>query len=117
MKLPNVEAALIPREKIVDYLLSSFHKDGKGKADFFKRFGFTVELWHILAEALVKQALENEVMKKENTPFGTRYVVEGNLETPSGRRAKVRAVWFIEFENTVPRLATAYPLRRGVEND
>ena len=82
MKLPNAEAASIPKEKIVDYLLSSFHKDGKGKADFFKRFGFTVELWHILAEALVKQALENEVMKKENTPFGTRYVVEGDLERP-----------------------------------
>ncbi len=39
MKLPNHEKAFVPREKIVDYLLSPFHKDGKGKAAFFKRFG------------------------------------------------------------------------------
>ena len=86
MKLPNYEKAFVPREKIVDYLLSPFHRDGKGKAAFFKRFGFTVELWQILAEALKNHALENEVSKMENTPFGIRYVVEGELETPVGRK-------------------------------
>jgi len=104
MKLPNIAAASVPRGKIVDYLLSLLHKDGKGKAEFFKRFGFTVELWQILGEALVKHAVENEVVKTEITPFGIRYVVEGGLDTPSGRSVKIRTVWFIETGS----MATAY---------
>ena len=112
MKLPNHEKAFVPREKIVDYLLSPFHTDGKGKAAFFKRFGFTAELWQILAEALKKHALENEVSKMENTPFGIRYVIEGELETPVGRKPKVLVVWFIETRTEVPRLATAYPSKK-----
>ncbi len=111
MILPHIEAASIPRSKIVEYLLSPFHKDGKGKAVFFKRFGFTAELWQILSEALIKHACENEVVKEETTHFGKRYVIEGSLETPDGRAAEIRAVWFIDIESSVPRLATAYPIK------
>ena len=44
MKLPNLEKAIVPREKIVDYLLSFVHKDGRAKAEFFMRFGFTKKI-------------------------------------------------------------------------
>jgi hypothetical protein len=33
---------VITREKIVDYLLSDTHHDGRHEAAFFKRFGFMV---------------------------------------------------------------------------
>jgi len=66
----------------------------------------------VLANALRRHAAENEVVKTEQTPFGTRYVVEGPLSTPNGRSVNVRVVWFVEHAETIPRLVTAYPLER-----
>jgi hypothetical protein len=110
MKLPNVDKTIIRREKITDYLLSPTHRDGRGKAGFFTRFGFTADAWETLADALRLHATEHEVAKIEATPFGTRYVVEGGLGAPDGRTPQVRVIWFIETGSDVPRLATAYPL-------
>jgi len=59
-----------------------FIKTEKVKPHFSKDLARAAELWQILAEALKKHALENEVSKTENTPFGIRYVIEGELETP-----------------------------------
>ena len=111
MKLPNHEKAIIAREKIVDYLLSFVHKDGRSKAEFFTRFGFTAEHWEVLADALKLHATEHEVIKTETSPFGMRYIIEGELSAPDGRQPSVRVVWFIENESNVPQLATAYPLK------
>ena len=112
MKLPNVEAAVVPQAKITDYLLSLTHESGKGKAGFFNRFGFSLEQWEALASALLLHAADNEVAKVEDSPFGKRYVIEGDMQTPDGRVPKVRAVWFIDNEQAIPRFVTAYPLKR-----
>ncbi|HEX8734437.1 MAG TPA: hypothetical protein VF721_03890 [Pyrinomonadaceae bacterium] len=111
MKLPNHDKAIIAREKIVDYLLSFVHKDGRSKAEFFTRFGFTVEHWEVLADALKFHAAEHEVIKTETSPFGMRYIIEGELSTPDRRNPSVRSVWFIENDSDAPHLATAYPLK------
>ena len=110
MTLPGIERAVIPRRKVVDYLLSPTHPEGRGKAAFFRHFGFRPEAWDVLAGALRRHAAEHEVAREEPSPFGTRYVVEGIMETPSGRTPRVRSVWFIDEEDGVPRLVTAYPL-------
>jgi len=39
MILPNREKAYIPTPKLYDYLLSTSHTAGKGKAKFFRGFG------------------------------------------------------------------------------
>jgi len=65
----------------------------------------------VLANALRRHAAENEVAKIEQTTFGTRYVVDGPLSTPSGRSVNVRVVWFVEHAEMIPRLVTAYPLK------
>ena len=109
MKLPNHKKAIVPSEKIVDYLLSFTHKDGRAKAEFFTRFGFTTESWEVFAAALKAHLIENDVLKIETSPFGMRYIVEGELETPDGRNPKVRVVWFIEIDSDSPRLVTAFP--------
>jgi hypothetical protein len=111
MKLPNHRKAIVRREKLVDYLLSFIHKDGRAKAEFFTGFGFTAEHWEVLAEALKQHAAEHEVKKQEASPFGMRYIIEGELSTPDERRPAVRVVWFIENESDTPHLATAYPLK------
>ena len=48
----------------------------------------------------------------EDTPFGTRYIIEGPRITPNGRQLQVRAVWFIDEGGQAPRFVTAYPLKR-----
>lgn len=111
MKLPNHEKAIVRREKIVNYLLSRVHKDGRSKAEFFESFGFTSKQWEIFSKALKRHAGEHEVVKSETSPFGMRYIIDGGLDTPDGRRPEVRAVWFIEQGLKEPYLATAYPAK------
>ena len=112
MKLPFVDEAEVPRAKIVDYLLDPNHRSGKSKARFFRGHGYAIERWEELAEVLRRHARENEVAKQEATPLGVRQVVEGPLALKDGVIAGIRSVWFIESGERVPRLATAYPLRR-----
>ena len=110
MKLPNHDQAIVPREKIVDYLLSPSHRDGHSKATFFFSFGFSVVAWQTLADALRRHSADHDVAKIEPSPYGTRYVIEGELDAPDGRTPTVRVVWFIDTGEAIPRLATAYPL-------
>jgi hypothetical protein len=113
MRLPVVNAAKVPRAKIVLYMLNPEHRAGKGKARFFAGHGFTPERWQTLAEALLQHARENEVSKQEATPLGTRWVVEGPMLMADDTVAGVRAVWFIEAGERTPRFVTAYPLKRS----
>jgi hypothetical protein len=109
MKLPECASAIIPERKIVDYLLSFSHPDGRGKAVFFSRFGFDVAHWQILAQSLQQHATTHDVAAVDHTPFGTRYVIEGPLLSPDGRNPSIRVVWFIATGETIPVLVTAYP--------
>ncbi len=116
MNLPNYALAVVPERKIIEYLLSLTNRDGRSKAAFFMRFGFTIDDWEGLADALRRHAAEHEVIVVEDTPFGTSYVVEGSLTAPDGRSPQVRVVWFIETGESIPHLVTAYPLK-GVRDD
>ena len=73
MELPNVQNAEIPQAKIRGYLLSPTHRDGQHKAEFFTRFGFSVTAWQELAAALRQHAIDHEIAKEEDSPFGKRY--------------------------------------------
>jgi hypothetical protein len=110
MHLPNRESAIVPEAKIKQYLLSTTHPVGRFKAEFFVRYGFTLEHWDRLADALLQHATDHEIAKVEDSPFGTRFVIEGHLSSPDGRGPVVRSVWFLENGEEFPRLVTAYPL-------
>jgi hypothetical protein len=112
MKLPRADRAEISEAKIVKYLLSTTHRAGKSKAIFFMEFGFAPQRWEELAIALKEHAIDNEITQQKNTTFGTRYVIEGLLKAPDGRRLNVRTAWFIDDDGDVPRFITAHPLRR-----
>ncbi len=92
MKLANYEEALVPERKITAYLLSTTHPDGSGKEKFFTAFGFSLDEWQRLATALVTHVADNDVTKVEDSPFGTRYVVEGTIISPDGRNPYLRSV-------------------------
>lgn len=116
-KLPNAEKGLVPEAKITRYLLDLTSKQGKGKAQFFMRFGFTMSSWELLAAALKQHAMTHDVTDTRETPYGTHYVVEGELQTPDGRLPQVRSVWKIETGDTVPSLVTAYPLEELTDHE
>jgi hypothetical protein len=88
MKLPNVERAVVPMEKLTVYLLSDTHPDGAPKAEFFRQFGFGLDNWQDLAQALLNHAAEHDIVKEEATPFGVRYVIEGPLMAADGRERR-----------------------------
>ena len=109
MRLPNAEQARVDRAKVVDYLLSTEHREGGPKAGFFLRFGFTREHWEDLMDALRLHAARHEVVRVVPTEHGVRYVLDGILETPDGRNPIVRTVWQIDSGDDLPRLISAYP--------
>jgi hypothetical protein len=86
MKLPDAQSATVPERKVTHYLLNPAHPAGGSKAAFFLRFGFTVANWRRLAEALLRHAGENEIVGTEQTPHGTRFVVDGLVTAPDGTR-------------------------------
>lgn len=110
MKLPNYENAIVEQAKVMEYLLNVKHPYGGGKAHFFSKFGFCVEHWEQLAEALSEHGRRYEVTAERETGFGPRYTVDGELKTPDGRHPDVRTVWQMDEGAIAPRLITAYPL-------
>ena len=112
MKLPNGEKATVPPPKVVDYLLSTTHTQGRHKAAFFRSFGFAVDSPETLVAALRRHGAGHDVFAVEDTAFGKRYIVEGGMPAPDGRAPVVRSVWFLEENESVPRFVTAFPAKR-----
>lgn len=109
-RLPNAEQAFVPEGKIETYLLSPAHAVGRAKAAFFTAAGFSISNPEALERGLLSVAQQGVVTQQVASEYGTKYVVDGWLQTPTGRRVAVRTVWIIERERPAPRLVTAYPL-------
>jgi len=109
MKLPNSEAAYIPYPKLVDYLLSEVHSVGRIKARFFRSLGFDETNADILEQNLLAICRSEPVAKLVETEHGAKFIINGLLETPSGREVRVTTVWIIEPGERSPRFVTAYP--------
>jgi hypothetical protein len=109
VRLPNVQFAVVEAEKVVDYLLNPAHPDNSGKALFFLGLGFRRDEWRSLAAAFQKEAEGHLVAKSMASPHGRKYIIDGRIETPSGRTPLVRTVWIVDRGFDTPRLVTAYP--------
>lgn len=117
MVLPNAANMVVSRLKILDYLLSEAHPDGRSKARFFASLGFSRQEWQLLATALRNHALSHPVVTAVETGFGVRYVIEGGLESPDARVPSVRTVWLIRTGGEIPELVMAYPIRARSQHD
>lgn len=102
------ERARVDESKVIDYLLNP--AKSRGKAGFFLGFGFSVAAWQVLADALVEHGKSGFVYSVVESEYGTRYSVDGVLETPEGRKPQVRSVWIVEIGTDYPRLITAHPI-------
>lgn len=95
MKLPHAENAVVPPEKIVDYLLNEANPRARGKAAFFLSFGFTTTQPELLAAALLTHARTQSVASSRPAYDGINYAIEGTLRTPDGRNPIVLSIWFV----------------------
>lgn len=111
MKLPNKDFAQIARSKIVNYLLNFGHIDGSHKAEFFSKFGFTEMNWELVEESIKLHCSMHEVSETKENDYGVKYIVDGELVTPEGRKPNIRVIWFIENEEEIPQFITAYPIK------
>ena len=108
MKLPNSDNALVPLEKLRDYILSPVHPVGRFKSVFFRGLGYDTESYERL-ESDFRSLLVAEAELAKVTDFGSLYLVRGVLSGPNGRSGLVVTVWIILSEQVVPRFVTAYP--------
>src|SRR2546425_12910715 len=110
MMLPKAHLALVEREKIVEYLLNPEHRYGASKAGFFAEFGFEIQRWETLGEALREHGRGHEVSTKRQTRWGPRYEIDGELFFNDTATPEIYTVWQLDDGEIAPRLITAYPL-------
>ena len=79
VKLPHAETSRVEREKITEYLLSLTHPDGRSKGEFLREFGFRLESWETLQEALRKHGANNPVVSVVESRYGVRYISRGSI--------------------------------------
>ncbi len=116
MRLPNRERAYVPPGKLTDYLLSPTHPVGRHKAAYFAGLGFTITESEVLERELLRVADEGAVLETIPGEFGTKYIVEGEVQTPRGGVVVLATVWLAESPDSPPRLITAYQGRgRDIE--
>lgn len=109
MKIPNWKNLHISQEKLTGYLLSTTHPVGKYKANFLQALGFNEGNVNILKQGLIIIAQDNEVVDTITNIYGTKYVIDGNLQSPNNVEVVLRTVWIIEKHVNMPRFVTAYP--------
>ena len=106
--IPNADQAVVPDEKISGYLLALNRPVGGSKARFFRAHGFDDDDAAQLADGLRSIAMRGTASPRPG-PFGTKYTVAGELETPRGTTVRVETVWIVEPHDPRPRLVPAYP--------
>lgn len=110
MKLPNGSKAIISRDKLTDYVLSETHATGKFKAKFFRKLGFNETNIRLFEKALRKIAKSQEVIDIISSEYGTKYIIDGEIDTPGKKVVKVKTIWIIEKGQINPRFVTVYPV-------
>lgn len=109
MKLPNAETAVVPAEKVREYLLSPANPRASGKASFFRALGFETSNWEELRRVLLDIALVGDATPGQNSEFGAKYEIRAIITGPTGRRATIKSVWIVDAGDDQPRFVTAFP--------
>ena len=109
MELPNRENAFIAPAKLTEYLLSETHPIGKSKARFLRQAGFDQTNTDVLEQRILGIAHSQEITETVSSVHGTKYIIDGPLETPRGATIPLRTVWIIDTGDERPRFVTAHP--------
>ena len=104
--------AIIPPNKLRDYLLSTAHPDGRGKAEFLGALGYSQDAFGRLEADLREQILTLDAQPGRVSPYGQKYEILGPLTGPNGSTGWVRTIWIILTGDTAPRLVTLIPAEK-----
>jgi len=105
MRLPG--AAVIPFEKLTDYLLKPRPWDDKSK--FLAQAGFTGANPEALHSALQELAKTSEAVLERVNEYGEILRAEGELRGPNGRILGVVTIWIRWHHGSEVRLVTLKP--------
>ena len=108
LKLPQKDSLVVDQAKITDYLLNQGHKEGGPKAKYFHNRGFTLLGWEEMAAALRQHGRTQPITETSSTPFGKKFTVQCQIQTPDGKNPCILTVWIQEGDKA-PRLVTAHP--------
>ena len=110
MKLPNGDKAVVEDAKLIDYCLNPNHPRGRHKARIFEAvLGITRLHAALLRHALLAAAANEDATEGEADQFGCRYIVDFDLEGPTGS-GRIRSAWIVRAGEDYPRLVTCYVL-------
>ncbi|MFQ3659764.1 MAG: DUF6883 domain-containing protein [Anaerolineae bacterium] len=106
MMIPGAEGAVVPLEKLVDYVLNKDHIHGRHKALVFESaLGITIEDAEWLRDVLINIVRTHNAVELTTDRFGTRYRVDFRLTTAKGT-ALIRSGWIVERGQRFPKLTT-----------
>ena len=110
LKLPNPERAIVDIAKLRAYSLNPEHSRGKHKARVFAAaLGLREEDAGWL-RSLLLEAVHRDARTVEQDEFGTYYVIDFEVRTPTGA-AVIRSSWIVRAGEDSPRLTTCYVKR------
>ena len=95
----------IPQEKLQNYLLVLLSKDDKSQ--FLAQAGYVADNWQQLAQDLREQILSLKATPTQETQYGKKYVISGDLTGPNGRALRVKTIWIVTSRST--RFVTLFP--------
>lgn len=101
---------VIEKKKVVGYLLNVSHPDGGGKAKLLIQHGFDSDNIDVFINSVITHAQKAETISELETPFGTKIILEGILDTPSGKPLLIKSVWILSSKT--PILVTLYPVKK-----
>ena len=108
----SAQDAIIPPRKLRDYILSSTHPEGRFKAAYFVRLGYSQADWEELDADLREQHLSREAEPRTPSPYGEKYEFLAPLTGPNGVTAWIRSVWIVLNGENAGRLVTLVPEER-----
>lgn len=107
--LSNGDRVIVDRKKVVGYFLSRTHPVGRCKSAFLAQLGFSYANADELEAAIKRIAAEGNVVESSDTGFGTKYIVQAELEGPAAS-TPINLICIIEAGMENPRLASIYPV-------
>lgn len=110
MKLPNSDRAIIDDQKLTGYCLNPNHADGQHKANVFQSaLGISLDDVEELKAALREAVWICDATLGKSNQYGRRYVIDFSM-TRLEKRAVIRSVWIVRYDEDFPRLVTCYVL-------
>jgi hypothetical protein len=105
VKLPA--SSIIQKEKLTEYLL--IRRSFDDKSIFLGKAGYSLYNWKQFENDIREQVLTQEANLIRNHPYGKIYEIRCELTGPNNRTLRVKTVWIIKHNETIPRFVTLLP--------